>query len=129
MRSIRPTSDWPHEPRQTTRSNAGRSPKCSSRPSSSFVARRQLNSCARAISGRGSVRKAEYKRLTSRPDRKYIKGYKYVLLSHRENLSPEKRHRLKTLPKSPLDLSPRGPGPRAITCERGAESPRQRVQR
>ena len=43
------------------------------------------------------VRKAEYKRLTNRPDRKYIKGQKYVLLSHRENLSPEKRRRLQTL--------------------------------
>ena len=28
------------------------------------------------------VRKAEYKRLTNRPDRTYIKGQKYVLLSH-----------------------------------------------
>lgn len=43
------------------------------------------------------VRKAEYKRLTNRRDRKYIKGQKYVLLSHRENLSLEKRQRLKTL--------------------------------
>jgi len=43
------------------------------------------------------VRKAEYKRLTNRPDRTYIKGQKYVLLSHRENLSPEKRRRLQTL--------------------------------
>ena len=43
------------------------------------------------------VRKAEYQRLTNRPDRTYIKGQKYVLLSHRENLSPEKRRRLQTL--------------------------------
>jgi transposase len=43
------------------------------------------------------VRKAEYQRLTNRADRKYIKGQKYVLLSHQENLSPEKRQRLKTL--------------------------------
>jgi transposase len=43
------------------------------------------------------VRKAEYKRLTNRPDRKYIKGQKYVLLSHRENLSPDKQRALKTL--------------------------------
>lgn len=43
------------------------------------------------------VRKAEYKRLTNRRDRRYIKGQKYVLLSHRENLSPEKRQRLKVL--------------------------------
>ena len=44
-----------------------------------------------------TVRKQEYKRLTDRPDRKYIKGQKYVLLSHRENLSPDKRRALKTL--------------------------------
>ena len=43
------------------------------------------------------VRKAEYKRLTNRPDRQSIKGQKYVLLSHRANLSPEKRRRLQTL--------------------------------
>ena len=43
------------------------------------------------------VRKAEYKRLTNRSDQKYIKGQKYVLLSHRENLSPDKRRRLDTL--------------------------------
>ena len=43
------------------------------------------------------VRKAEYQRLTDREDRTYIKGQKYVLLSHRENLSPDKRLRLKTL--------------------------------
>ena len=43
------------------------------------------------------VRKAEYQRLTNRPDRTYIKGQKYVLLSHRANLSPEKRRRLQTL--------------------------------
>jgi len=43
------------------------------------------------------VRKSEYKRLTNRADRKYIKGQKYVLLSRREHLSPEKQLRLKTL--------------------------------
>lgn len=43
------------------------------------------------------IRKAEYKRLTNRPGRKYIKGQKYVLLSHRENLSPAKRRALRTL--------------------------------
>jgi transposase len=43
------------------------------------------------------VRKSEYQRLTNQAARKYIKGQKYVLLSHRENLSPEKRQRLKTL--------------------------------
>jgi transposase len=43
------------------------------------------------------VRKSEYKRLTNRADRKYIKGQKYVLLSHRENLSPEKKQRLELL--------------------------------
>ena len=43
------------------------------------------------------VRKAEYKRLTHRADRRYIKGQKYVLLSHRANLSPDKRRRLARL--------------------------------
>lgn len=43
------------------------------------------------------VRKAEYKRLTNRADRKFIKGQKYVLLSRREHLSPEKKKRLRTL--------------------------------
>ena len=43
------------------------------------------------------VRKAEYKRLTNRPDRRFIKGQTYVLLSHRANLSPEKQARLRTL--------------------------------
>jgi transposase len=43
------------------------------------------------------VRKAEYKRLTDRADRKFIKGQKYVLLSHRANLSVEKRRALQTL--------------------------------
>jgi transposase len=56
-----------------------------------FHVLRQLNDAM------DKVRKAEYKRLTNRPDRKYIKGQKYVLLSHRENLSPEKRQRLQTL--------------------------------
>lgn len=56
-----------------------------------FHVLRQLNDAM------DKVRKAEYKRLTNRADRKYIKGQKYVLLSHRENLSPEKRQRLKTL--------------------------------
>jgi transposase len=43
------------------------------------------------------VRKAEYKRLTHRRDRRYIKGQKYVLLSHWANLSAEKRRSLQTL--------------------------------
>ena len=43
------------------------------------------------------VRKAEYKRLTNRPDRTYIKGQKCVLLSHREHLSPDKRRALQAL--------------------------------
>ncbi|MCO4099519.1 MAG: ISL3 family transposase [Gemmatimonas sp.] len=43
------------------------------------------------------VRKAEYKRLTDRDERQFIKGQKYVLLSHRANLSPEKRRALTTL--------------------------------
>jgi len=42
------------------------------------------------------VRKAECKRLTNRADRTYIKGQQYVLLSHREKLSPEKRRALTT---------------------------------
>lgn len=56
-----------------------------------FHVLRQLNDAM------DQVRKAEYKRLTNRPDRAFIKGQKYVLLSHRENLSPEKRQRLQTL--------------------------------
>jgi transposase len=56
-----------------------------------FHVLRQLNDAM------DKVRKAEYKRLTNRPDRAFIKGQKYVLLSHRANLSPEKRQRLKTL--------------------------------
>jgi transposase len=43
------------------------------------------------------VRKSEYKRLTNRAARKYIKGQKYVLLSHRANLSLEKRRGLDRL--------------------------------
>jgi transposase len=42
------------------------------------------------------VRKQEYARLTG-DKRKFIKGQKYVLLSHRENLSPEGKHSLKSL--------------------------------
>ena len=56
-----------------------------------FHVLRQLNEAM------DKVRKAEYQRLTNRAGRKYIKGQKYVLLSHRANLSPEKRQRLKTL--------------------------------
>lgn len=56
-----------------------------------FHVLRQLNEAL------DQVRKAEYKRLTDRADRKFIKGQKYVLLSHHENLSPEKRRRLQTL--------------------------------
>ena len=43
------------------------------------------------------VRKSEYQRLTNRPDRRFIKGQKYVLLSHKENLSSDKRRSLATL--------------------------------
>jgi transposase len=43
-----------------------------------------------------AVRKAEYARLSGR-DRRYIKGQKYTLLSHRENLSLDGRQALKTL--------------------------------
>jgi transposase len=42
------------------------------------------------------VRKSEYARLTGR-GRRFIKGQKYTLLSHRENLSPDGRRSLKTL--------------------------------
>ena len=56
-----------------------------------FHVLRQLNEAM------DQVRKSEYKRLTNRPDRTYIKGQKYVLLSHRENLSPAKRRGLRAL--------------------------------
>jgi len=42
------------------------------------------------------VRTAEYARLSGK-DRRYIKGQKYTLLSHRENLTMEGRRSLKTL--------------------------------
>jgi transposase len=42
------------------------------------------------------VRKSEYARLTGK-DRKFIKGQKYTLLSHRENLSRDGRRSLKAL--------------------------------
>jgi transposase len=42
------------------------------------------------------VRKSEYARLTGK-DRKYIKGHKYTLLTHRENLTADGRRALKTL--------------------------------
>ena len=42
------------------------------------------------------VRKAEYARLGGK-DRRFIKGQKYTLLSHRENLTLEGRQSLKTL--------------------------------
>lgn len=42
------------------------------------------------------VRKSEYARLTGR-ERRYIKGHKYTLLSHRENLDLDGRKALKTL--------------------------------
>jgi transposase len=42
------------------------------------------------------VRKSEYARLSGR-DRRYIRGQKYTLLSHRENLTLEGRQSLKTL--------------------------------
>jgi len=56
-----------------------------------FHVLRQLNDAM------DTVRKAEYKRLTNREDRTFIKGQKYVLLSHRANLSAEKRRALQTL--------------------------------
>jgi transposase len=45
------------------------------------------------------IRKAEYARLTG-PKRKFLKGQKYVLLSHKENLSPEGKQSLKLLLKA-----------------------------
>jgi transposase len=42
------------------------------------------------------VRKSEYARLTG-PDRKFIKGQRYTLLSHRANLTTDGRKTLKTL--------------------------------
>ena len=42
------------------------------------------------------VRKSEYARLTGK-ERRFIKGQKYTLLSHRENLSADGRRSLKTL--------------------------------
>lgn len=42
------------------------------------------------------VRKSEYARLSGK-DRRYIKGQKYTLLSHRENLTLDGRQALKTL--------------------------------
>src|SRR5208282_3848088 len=42
------------------------------------------------------IRKQEYARLTGNK-RKFIKGQKYALLSHRENLKPEARKGLKEL--------------------------------
>lgn len=43
-----------------------------------------------------TVRKSEYKRLSG-SDRKYIKGQKYTLLSHKENLNSTGKKALKTL--------------------------------
>jgi transposase len=43
-----------------------------------------------------TVRKAEYARLKGK-ERRFIKGQKYTLLSHHENLSTEGRQALKTL--------------------------------
>ena len=45
------------------------------------------------------IRKMEYARITG-PERKFIKGQKYVLLSHRENLAPEAKQSLKLLLKA-----------------------------
>ena len=42
------------------------------------------------------IRKSEYARLSGK-DRRFVKGQRYTLLSHRENLSTEGRHALKTL--------------------------------
>jgi len=45
------------------------------------------------------IRKSEYARITG-PKRKFIKGQKYVLLSHKENLTPESKQSLKLLLKA-----------------------------
>jgi transposase len=45
------------------------------------------------------VRKAEYYRLTGK-DRRFIKGQKYTLLSHQQNLKPDGRRSLKLLLKA-----------------------------
>jgi len=45
------------------------------------------------------IRKAEYGRITG-PQRKFIKGQKYVLLSHKENLTAEGRQSLQLLLKA-----------------------------
>ncbi len=45
------------------------------------------------------VRKTEYARLTGK-DRRFIKGQKYTLLSHRENLKPDGRRSLRLLLKA-----------------------------
>ncbi len=45
------------------------------------------------------IRKAEYARVTGN-QRKFIKGQKYVLLSHRQNLSSEAKRNLKLLLKA-----------------------------
>jgi transposase len=50
------------------------------------------------------VRKAEYARLTGK-DRRFIKGQKYTLLSHRENLTTQGRRSLKLLLKANKRLS------------------------
>ena len=50
------------------------------------------------------VRKAEYARLTGK-DRRFIKGQKYTLLSHRENLTTQGRRSLKLLVKANKRLS------------------------
>jgi len=51
-----------------------------------------------------TVRKAEYARLTGK-DRRFIKGQKYTLLSHRENLKPDGRRSLRLLLKANRRLS------------------------
>jgi len=55
-----------------------------------FHVLRQLNEAM------DKIRKSEYYRLSGE-DRKFIKGQKYTLLSHRENLSTDGRKALKTL--------------------------------
>jgi transposase len=50
------------------------------------------------------IRKAEYGRVTG-PQRKFIKGQKYVLLSHQENLTNEGRKSLRLIEALPESKS------------------------
>ncbi|MEO6553985.1 MAG: transposase [Nitrospiraceae bacterium] len=72
--------------------------KCSPRLFNKFHVLRHLGEALDA------VRKAEYYRLTGK-NRRFIKGQKYTLLSHRENLMTDGRRSLKLLLKANSRLS------------------------